>query len=456
MFQYPFVKLQKGGKIILLSPPFLTILAGKMTYMPKKSFDLVRYDAMLIDHGSYKLSTRATKFFAYVVARYVDPKANEGLPTVIDVPLFDVIRDVYRNEGTISKSIYTEIDDICLELTSNPITFPSNVELDGHRLRGSINWCTSAIPMKDKNTGAVYIQLEFGKHMSRFLVNLKKYGLFSRLELNGLRGIYSIRFFKILRAARNMERKHRVYSRKRFSLNDLRFKFKLEKKYSKFKDFRRCVIEPAVKELNERTSVKVLDVEYVREGRKISYIDFIFTDQDLRESNRVLPLFNSYQPSQEELDELSWAKETAYFQLVEFGVDKGIAFKQILPTISGSEINGFEDIFVLEAFKYFKEKAKQVNPGTFVNWWVNNKAFSAGESAWSIIMEKIIAVRKKQERDDSKAFQNRLAARDIPKAEFIKFYREQEQEAPVEMANYQTTKEFTSIGDILKGEIVPK
>ena len=62
------------------------------------------------------------------------------------------------------------------------------------------------------------------------------------------------------------------------SVDELRVLFGTEKAYPRFTDFRRFVIEPSVKEIQEALQFDI-DVEYVRKGRSVDAVIFSYVEQ---------------------------------------------------------------------------------------------------------------------------------------------------------------------------------
>lgn len=56
----------------------------------------------------------------------------------------------------------------------------------------------------------------------------------------------------------------------------------LQDKYKVFKDFRKWVIEPAIKELKEKELLDIYNVEYIKTGRKVTSIKFYVKDLEPR------------------------------------------------------------------------------------------------------------------------------------------------------------------------------
>ena len=135
----------------------------------------------------------------------------------------------------------------------------------------------------------------------------------------------------------------------------------------------------------------------------------------------------AYKPSENELAILTRAKLQGYKILVAYGVFEGIAFKQILPKIKGSEFEGFEDFFIEKAIQYFDKKAiqnttKELKASTFVTWWTKNKVFESGE-VWTDILEKLAKHKKQLQTKSPEVFDNRLIAKTMTNAQFEEYFK---------------------------------
>lgn len=407
---------------------------------------IVRFDDKLIYHGSYSLTPRAVKVLCYIIARYINPVEDERLPIAIEIPLTELIQYAIPSSSNSKKSnsIYQEIDKICDELTSK-IHFSSGVKVDGYELRGYINWCSSAMPIK--KDGQILIRFGFDPLMGQFLLGLTQYVRLYRPEINRLRGSHAIRIFQMLKGIRNRRAKHETVSKEVYEVKHLKFLLGLKDRYAKFKDFNRWVLKASMKEINEKTTVKILAIESIKEGRSTKSIRFVFTDQEPKDGLASLPLWGQdIVPKEEEINELPWAQFNAYKTLVEFGVDEGIAFKQIIPTIKGSEIRGYEDHFIEKALVIFNKKAKQKNAGTFVKWWINKKVFDSTSDIWAVILEDIVRYKKTLQTTDEVKYNNREVAMDMSIVEFKTYYRTQNSATSVVKSS---KKGLSSINDIL-------
>ena len=91
----------------------------------------------------------------------------------------------------------------------------------------------------------------------------------------GLKGSYSQRFYDLLRLWSNSK------TVIEYSIEELRELLMLEDKYTEYRDFKRRVITPAIKELNE-TNFFDIKINEKRIGRKVQSVEFLVKDLDKR------------------------------------------------------------------------------------------------------------------------------------------------------------------------------
>jgi plasmid replication initiation protein len=117
-----------------------------------------------------------------------------------------------------------------------------------------------------------YVELCFSDKIRPHITDLRSD--FTLVDLNAVRGmtsVHSIRIYELLR-------QYRGTGWLSISLVDLRVLFQLENKYTEYFDFKRKVIDKAVKEINQRTNLQVA-YEVKRTGRKVTDITFRFTER---------------------------------------------------------------------------------------------------------------------------------------------------------------------------------
>lgn len=400
----------------------------------KPNKNLVRFDDRLVYHASYSLSARAIKTICYIAARYIDPKVDTELPKPIFVPLSELAEALSDGrQGSRSNSLYDNIKSLCLELADAKIWFKTDVEVKGKKLDGFISWCSDAVP--ETKDGVRGINFGFGVYMSQFLIQLSRYVAVYRPELNRLNSSYAIRLFQILKGIANKNKKYKLVHRKVFAVEELRYVLALDDKYETFKVLNDKLLKPVIKEINANTSIYIFDIaKERRSGRKVTHIEFTFTDNRKAGGKLSIPHttnYPGYVPTEEDLAQLTYAEYRAYHMLLDFHVLPGIAFKQILPEIGGSESIGFEDYFIAGAIDHFKatatnQQSATIAAKTFVTWWIKLRIFDTTTDVWSKINEKVIKSRKALEKENPTAFDNRLYARELTHEQFKAWWQEQE------------------------------
>ena len=125
-----------------------------------------------------------------------------------------------------------------------------------------LSWTDEVIYHKDKAS----ITVTLGNALTTKFSGLM--GDFTRikiLEVGKLRSQYSIKLYELI--------KRWSSGLAIYSVEDLRRMFSTHGKYSRFAEFKRNVIQPAVKEIN-KNSPKRVEVEYQKRGRKITHVKF--------------------------------------------------------------------------------------------------------------------------------------------------------------------------------------
>lgn len=110
------------------------------------------------------------------------------------------------------------------------------------------------------------IKLRFTESIKPFLVNLDHYIKYKIGEFAKLTSIYAVRLYEI--ALKWSHAKTRIES-----IDSIRTMFCANEKYNDFANFKNRIIEPALKQINERTNLKVRHT-YIKTGRKITHVKF--------------------------------------------------------------------------------------------------------------------------------------------------------------------------------------
>lgn len=199
------------------------------------------------------------------------------------------------------------------------------------------------------------VDLRFDPDLKPYLLKLKESFVQYRLEnILQLKSFYSIRFYELLV-------KWKKIGKFKVSIDKLKEIFKLEQKsYSRYNDFKRYVVIPAQKELEEKTDLS-FDFEEIKSGRKITHINFL-----IRETGK-----KAKQISTKDLElqitenEISPEEERTLSKLLEIGIPLSKANK-ILEEFDVTRIN--KQIEYLPFRKASKNKAGLLIKAIQENW----------------------------------------------------------------------------------------
>ncbi len=389
---------------------------------------IARIENKFIFHAQYKFTSREQKVILYLIAN-INPKQERFIEQIIPVR---ELEQVLKSDGKKWGGLYEEMRKFAKRIRTKGIEFDTNILIDGKRFPAYINWFQSVVPVQ-REDGEICIRFLFSQDLEPFLLSLNQYAKINRLEIAPMKSGFSIRMFQIFRAHRDRMAQHENISRLKYEVEGLKSLLGISGSYAQFRDFNKRVLNTVKREVNDNSSVFIIDIEKQRNSkRRITHVTFVFRDQETEHSQTsVLPpktessvkkTYGDYLPSAEEVGSLSKAQLDAYNHLVDFGVKEGIAFRQMVMKIKGSEAEGFEDWFAQEAIKIFKTKttlkSKKAQAGAFVRWYLEGKAFESG-SYFGQIMERMS---RRKKRLSAEQWQNRKIAMKMSAEAFNAFY----------------------------------
>jgi len=369
---------------------------------------IARIENRFIFHAQYKLSPREQKLILYLIANMDANKEKRFYEQTVTVRELEKLlkKDTKKWGG-----LYKELKDLTKRIRNKGIEFDTNVIVDGHRFPGYINWFQSVTPMETEE-GEVAIRFLFSEDLKPYLIDLSQYARINYTETAQLRSGFSIRMFQIFKAHRGKMREHERVSELYYELAELKKLLGLEEKYPDFRNFRRRVLNLVEREINEHTSIELHEIKKGRNSRRqITNITFVFSDREEEGKG-----FKNFVPQDKHFNKLTRAQMKAYELLISFKVEPGIAFKQLLPKVKGSEFVGFEDWYFEEVLKIFSQKGKR-GVGAFVKWYLEKKVFEQGDQ-YAKIMEAIQARKKKLQLKNAEAWDNRMLAKGISWVKF--------------------------------------
>jgi plasmid replication initiation protein len=230
-----------------------------------------------------------------------------------DFKLYRVsVSDFARLFNITGESAYEQINKAADELMSRKIYIETGEDILNTR------WLSSS--KYKKRSG--YIELRFDVNLKPYLLQLK--GHFTQYELENIvsfKSSYSMRIYELLKMEQFKATKNGYFQRK-FDYEDLRKSIGItESEYALFADFRRYVIEIAVREINATSGIEITQIEYPKTGRKISHIVFHcgIARQTRLNVDEPEPVIHEVNQSKEAPEEVR--------QMVLMGIDEATAYK---------------------------------------------------------------------------------------------------------------------------------
>lgn len=397
---------------------------------PTMSDKVAKIDNTFIVNAQYRMTAKEQKVLYYLIS-HLDPK-NEQDFNIITVPIRQ-IEETLKESSKKWGSLYEEIDRLCDSLISKNITFPTKVLIDGRPLKGRINFFSAIRPVID-DIGQTSIKFSFSPDMKPFLLQLHHYVNIGVLEVVPMRNAHAIRMFSIFKSEKSRMKGVVNILNISYGLDELKAILGITDKYQSdnFKDFRIYVLDKIRDEINENCPTMHVKYDYLKTRRKITGVMFSVYEKTATAGQIEQPKqkaqpkkkadIKTYTPEEKELETLTRAKLQGYKILIEYGIFAGIAYKQILPKIKGSEFEGFEDFFIEKAIQHFEKNAiqnttKELKASTFVTWWTKNKVFESGD-VWADILEKLVKHKKQMQTKNPIAFENRITAKTMTNAQF--------------------------------------
>lgn len=176
------------------------------------------------------------------------------------------IQDLARFLGIPSANLYRDIRDICGKLMQSVVRIGTGNPKEPWKI---IQWLQLA-----EYDGKGNITLELSNKINPYVIALDKWFTQYRLgNILAMSSFYSIRLYELIKCQDGITRADKDFHE--FTIEYLRQFFCCEKKYKKIIDFKKNVIELAVKEINEKSDIRIdYPVDYIKTGRAITSVRF--------------------------------------------------------------------------------------------------------------------------------------------------------------------------------------
>ena len=211
--------------------------------------------------------------------------------------------------GLKGKDVYAELDRTALALVSRTVSIRNGKSFL------HVNWLSSA----KYQSGSGYVELAFDPNLKPYLLQLKSHYTQYKLDVAiHFKSIYSIRLYELLKKEAFKERNG--YFDVFFEYEKLREHFGVGKKeYSTFNNFKQKTIEPAIREISDKTDLYINDVRYGKTGRKITNITFCVKIRTENETN--------LRQANLQVDDIKPEKESALHPIIESLMTHGFSFE---------------------------------------------------------------------------------------------------------------------------------
>lgn len=191
-------------------------------------------------------------------------------------PLKIYAQDYAKQFNTTKETAYEILKNSVNNLFERQFTY-RELDTDNKEIVTKSRW-VSRISYKDSSG---FLQITFSPDVVPLITRLEKqFTTYYLNEISNLSSKYSIRLYELLIS-------WRVVGKASFSLSEFREKIGLnENEYLKMNDFKKRVLDPAIKQINESTNL-IMKYEQVKNGRRISGFNFFFKEQNIQKIKTV-------------------------------------------------------------------------------------------------------------------------------------------------------------------------
>jgi plasmid replication initiation protein len=242
---------------------------GKGIILIKKSNNLVE--------SKYKFDIWETRFFLSVLAQI---RREDTDAQVYRIRYKDIIKIFSLKSG----DSYAFLRDAAKALMSKSVQI--NYEENGVErvkevhLIGTIDYLKEGHKKLLDMGNHEYIDVTIQQEMRPFLLQLSKN--FTAYDLRNITklSVYSIRLYELLK-------QYETFGVRTLSIDEMKAMFQVEEQYALFADFYRWVIKPSEVEINKHTDLSILEIEKLKEGRKVVALRFRFRAKTAQELTKL-------------------------------------------------------------------------------------------------------------------------------------------------------------------------
>lgn len=220
--------------------------------------NVVKSNALI--EASYRLNLREQRIILACIAQ-----VDRSKPITDDVQYLITAKRFASFSDNVVDGAYKELKLAAESLFERRLTVYEHPNT-GQPRKITMRWIQS-VEYKD---GEGALALRFGKDILPYLTELtRRFTQYALSDVASMNSPHAIRLYELLMQWRDT-------GRRVVSIDWMRQCLGIEGKYPSFKDFRRYVIEPSVKQINEHAPITV-KWEPQKTGRKVTHLAFSFT-----------------------------------------------------------------------------------------------------------------------------------------------------------------------------------
>lgn len=219
------------------------------------------YKSNALVEAAYRLSVQEQRI---VLACISQVKRNE--PVTDEVMYSVTAEEISTMAGVPIESSYSQLKEAALRLKRREVRLTQEPNGRGKRPSVMITGWVQTIIYRE---GEGRVELRFTKDMLPYLTELtKQFTKYALADVAKMDSTHAIRLYELLMQWDSI-------GQREIEIDQLREWFQLEDRYPSIKDFKKWVLEPAIKQINEHSP---LQVEWTQRktGRKVTHLAFSF------------------------------------------------------------------------------------------------------------------------------------------------------------------------------------
>ena len=240
----------------------LDLLPRKAIIIPDKNVKI----ANEFITAKYKLTLLEFKAFLAITTAY-DQRNTKDFYNILKFEFQDLANSIGLNRET---GYTKKLEKILTQLSDAKMRIQKRFDENEEKEQWIVGHFLSSIEAMGDGT----IELIFDPKLIKYFTGLtERYTYLEIQTLLSFSSIYSIRIFNLLKQYKQKKKTYNVEKLKEMLL--------ITDKYKNFSDFKRYVIEPAIKDINEHSTMKVSYETDGAKGKKVTEITFICVDNIL-------------------------------------------------------------------------------------------------------------------------------------------------------------------------------